>query len=74
MFINTEKTKALLGKTLQHKLTEETASLQLRHDATNIDQLSYHKLLGLIIDKDLSFFRHISPYLKQTNKLIFFIF
>ena len=43
-------------KTLQHKLTEETASLHsLRHDATNIDQLSHHKLLGLIIDKDFSF-------------------
>ena len=51
MFINTEKTKALFGKRLQHKLTEETASLQLRHDATNIDQLSHHKLLGLIIGK-----------------------
>ena len=55
MFINTEKTKALLGKRLQYKLTEETASLQPRLDATNIDQLSRHKLLGLIIDKDFSF-------------------
>ena len=57
MFINTEKTKALLGERLQHKLTEETASLQPHLDATNIDQLSHHncKLLGLIIDKDFSF-------------------
>ena len=39
MFINTEKTKAL----------------QPRLDATNIDQLSHHKLLGLITDKDFSF-------------------
>ena len=57
MYINTVKTKALLvtGKRLKHKLSEETASLKLRLDATNIDQLSHHKLLGLIIDKDLSF-------------------
>ena len=92
MYINTEKTKALLvtEKRLQHKLSEETATLKLRLDATNIDQLSHHKLLGLIVDKDLSFeahideickklskrlglLRHISPYLKQRHKLIFYI-
>ena len=57
MYINTVKTKALLvtGKRLKHKLSEETASLKLRLDATNIYQLSHHKLLSLIIDKDLSF-------------------
>ena len=40
MYINTEKTKALLvtGKRLQHKLSEETATLKLRLDATNIDK------------------------------------
>ena len=61
MYINTERTKALLvtGKRLQHKLSEETATLKLRLDATNIDQLLHHKLLGLIIDKDLSFEAHI---------------
>ena len=39
MYINTEKTKALLvtGKRLQHKLSEETATLKFRLDATNID-------------------------------------
>ena len=50
------------GKRLQHKLCEETATLKLRLDATNIDQLSHHKLLGLIIDKDLSFEAHIDVY------------
>ena len=40
MYINTDKTKALLftGKRLQHKLSAETATLKLRPDATNIDQ------------------------------------
>ena len=92
MYINTEKTKALLftGKRLQHKLSEEIATLKLRLDATNINQLSHHKLLGLIIEKDLSFeahidelckklskrlrlFRHISPYLKKSRKLTFYL-
>ena len=57
MYINTEKSKALVvtGKRLQHKLSEGTATLKLRLDTTNIDKLSRHKLLGLIIGKDLSF-------------------
>ena len=50
------------GKRLQHKLCEETASLQLRHNATNITQISHHKLLGLIVDKDLSFEAHIEEF------------
>ena len=35
------------------------ASLQLPLNATNINQILHHKLLGLIIDKDLSFEAHI---------------
>ena len=64
MYINTEETKALLvtGKRLQHKLCVETASLQLRHNTTNITQISHHKLLGLIVDKDLSFEGHIEEF------------
>ena len=70
MYINTEQTKALLvtGKRLQHKLSEETATLKLRLDATNIDQLSHDKLLGLIIDKDLSFEAHIDELYKKLSK------
>jgi len=61
MYINTKKTKALLvmGKKLQDKLHVETASLQLHLNATNINQILHHKLLGLIIDKDLSFEAYI---------------
>ena len=61
LYINTKKTKVLLvmGKRLQHKLCVETASLQLHLNATNINQILHHKLLGLIIDKDLSFEAHI---------------
>ena len=61
MNINTEKTKALpaTAKRLQHKLCAETGSLQLHLNATNIDQISHQKfILGLIIDKDLSFEAH----------------
>ena len=57
----TKKTKALfvMGKRLQYKLRMETASLQLHLNTTNINQILHHKLLGLIIDKDLSFEAHI---------------
>ena len=62
MYINTEKTKALLvtGKRLQRKLSEEAATLKLRLQTPQIST-SYRiakKLLGLIIDKDLSFEAH----------------
>ena len=70
MYINIEKTKELLvtGKRLQHKHSEETATLKLRLDTTNIDQLLHHKLLGLIIDKDLSFEAHIDELCKKLSK------
>ena len=60
LYINTKKTKALLvmEKRLQPTLRAETASLQLHLNATNINQILHHKLLGLIIDKDLSFEAH----------------
>ena len=71
MYINTEKTKTLLvkGKSLQHQLcVEETATLKLRLDATNVDQLSHDKLLSLINDKDLSFEAHIDELCKTLSK------
>ena len=43
-------------------------TLKLRLDATNIDQLSHHKLLGLITDKDLSFEAHIDQLCKKLSK------
>ena len=61
MYINTKKTKALLvtGKSLQHQLSAETATLQLLLNATN---------MGLIIDKDLSFQAHIDELCKKLSK------
>ena len=43
-------------------------ALELRLDATNMDQLSNHKLLGLIVDKDLSFEAHIDELWKKLSK------
>ena len=48
-----------MEKRLQHRLSVETASLQLHLNATNINQILHHKLLGLIIDKELRFEAHI---------------
>ena len=47
-------------------MTEETATLKIRLEATNIDQSSHHKLLGLIIDKDLSFEAHIDELILRN--------
>ena len=58
----------LREKRLQHKLGEEAATLKLRLDATNIDQLSHHKLLGLTSDKYLSFEAHIDKLCKKLSK------
>ena len=60
LYINSKKTKVLLvtGKRLQHELRVETASSQLHLNATNINQILHHKLLGLVIDKELSFEAH----------------
>ena len=51
LYINTKKTKALLvmEKRLQPTLRVETAILQLHLNATNINEILYHKLLGLIL-------------------------
>ena len=69
LYINTKKTKAFLatGKRLQHNLRVETASLQLHFNATNINQILHHKLLGLIIDKDLRFEAHIDELSKRLK-------
>ena len=51
LYINTKKTKALLvmEKRLQPMLRVETAILQLHLNATNINEILHHKLLGLIL-------------------------
>ena len=51
LYINTKKTKALLvmEKRLQPTLRVETAILQLHLNATNINEILHHKLLGLIL-------------------------
>ena len=51
LYINTKKTKALLvmEKRLQPMLRVETAILQLHLNATNINEILHHKLLGSIL-------------------------
>ena len=73
MYINTEKTTALLvtEKRLQHKISEETTSVNLCLDGTNIDQLSHHQLLGKIEN-----FRHMgqkSPMLTLVPEIAYYM-
>ena len=84
MYMNMQETKALLvtGKRLRKRMGVKT-------DNAGIEQVANHKLLGMIIDEDLTYvvqvdklcnklskrlglLRHISPYLKKNQRIIYF--
>ena len=71
--INTDKTKSLLitGKRLEKKiLANENGNLALavRLGNTQIDQVSCQKLLGVTLDKDLTYEAHIDHLCKKLSK------
>ena len=85
MYINTQKTKALLvtGKRLRRRMDQDSGKLEVVTDTAEIEQVASHKLLGLIVDEDLTYcnklskrlgllLRHISPYLKKNQRIIYF--
>ena len=57
MYINKYKTKALLvkGKCLQRHMDQDSGKLEVVMDTAEIEQVASHKLLGLIIDEDLTY-------------------
>ena len=91
MYINTQKTKALLvtAKRLRKRMDQDSRKLEVVTDTAEIEQAASHKLFGLIIDEDLTYeknfnelcnklyqrlallLRHISPYLKKNQKIIY---
>ena len=91
MYINTQKTKALLvtGKRLRRPMDLDPGKLEVVKDTAEVEQVESHKRLGLIIDEDLTYevhvdelcnklskclglLRHISPYLKKNQRIIYF--
>ena len=73
MIINTDKTKSLLvtGKRLEKKILEsdnENLALAVKLGNTQIDQVSCQKLLGVTLDKSLTYEAHIDHLCKQLSK------
>ena len=56
MYINTQKTKALLvtGKRLRRRMDQDSGKLEVVTNTAGIEQVASHKLFGLIIDEDLT--------------------
>ena len=91
MYMNMQKTKALLvaGKRLRKRIVQDSGKLEVKTDNAEIVNVKNHKLLGMIIDEDLTYeahvdelcnklskqlglLRHISPYLKKNQRIIYF--
>ena len=70
MYIDTQKTKALLvtGKRLRRRMDQDTAMLEVAMDTAEIEQVASHKLLGLIIDEDLTYEVHIDNLCNKLTK------
>ena len=67
-YMNMQKTKALLvtGKRLREHMAQDTGKLGVKADNADIEQVANHKLLGMIIDEDLTYEVHVD---KLCNKL-----
>lgn len=72
MVINTDKTKSLLltGKHLEKMILQNNENLALTVclGDTQIEQVSCQKLLGVILDKDLTYKAHIDQLCKKLSK------
>ena len=62
MSLNTTKTKSLLITTLQKRRTLTSSALNVQIDGRSIEQVDYAKMLGVMIDSDMSWEHHIELY------------
>ena len=91
MYMNMQKTKALLvtGKRLRKRIVQDSGKLEVKTDNAEIENVVNHKLLGMIINEDLTYevrvdglcnklskrlglLRHISPFIKKNQRIIYF--
>lgn len=76
MFINKKKTKSLLvhGKRIPAKLDDVTPlRLDGKIDDSVIEQVSSHKILGVVIDSQMNYESHIHELCKKLSKRIGFL-
>ena len=73
MFINKKKTKSVLvhGKRIPAKLDDGTPlRLDVKIDDSVIEQVSSHKILGVVIDSQMKYESHIDELCKKLSKRI----
>ena len=73
MQTNSKKTKYLLIGTAKNLYHSETTTLELSIDNTILEESVGEKLLGIVIDPNLSWDRHINYLIKKLNSKIFFL-
>ena len=70
MFINTKKTKALLatGKRLLRRIAQDAGKFEASTENEVIEQVGNKKLLGVIIDEDLTYEAHVDELCNKLSK------
>ena len=70
LLINAKKCKSLLICTRQKRTSLNNPQLQLQIDSTNIECVNKHKILGLIVDNNLSWDDHIQDLCNNLSRLL----
>ena len=72
MVIHPDKTKSMIIGTRQRKqLTKPTLNLTL--DTSNIEQVKEHKMLGVVIDSELTWNQHLELTIKKLSRNVFLL-
>jgi len=69
MYMNMQRTKALLvtGKRLRKRIVQDSGKLVVKRDNAEIENVN-HKLLGMIIDEDLTYEVHVDELCNKLSK------
>ena len=70
MYLNTQKTKALLvtGKHLRRRMDQDSGKLEVVTDTAEIEQVASHKRFGMIIDEDLTYEINVDELCNKLSK------
>ena len=71
MFVNATKSGCMLVCTRQKRMNLPCASLDIRFNNESIPQVSSHRLLGIILDQNLTWCDHIDMLLNRISSKIY---
>ena len=71
MFVNATKSGCMLVCTRQKRMSLRCASLDIYFDNESIPQVSSHRLLGIILDQNLTWCDHIDMLLNRISSKIY---